>query len=77
MHPRLRAKLEALQYIEKLIIELIHTICNAKPVSIQDVKDQVGDLYDYLATRTPFNDFDSMCDKSEQKICTHSYSSDT
>ena len=41
VHPNLHVKLEALQYIEKLIIDLLHVMCASKPLTTQDVIDQV------------------------------------
>ena len=42
VHPNLEVKIEALQYIEKLIVDLLHTMCNSKPLTTTDVIEQVS-----------------------------------
>jgi len=41
VHPNLAVDAKALHYVEKLIIDLLYTMCNARPVTMQDVIEQV------------------------------------
>lgn len=41
VHPSLKAKKEALEYIERLIIQLLSTLCASEPHTSQDVEDRV------------------------------------
>ncbi|XP_013890180.1 son of sevenless homolog 1, partial [Austrofundulus limnaeus] len=41
VHPNLKSQQEALQYIEELILQLLSTLCQAQPRTVQDVEDRV------------------------------------
>ncbi|KAF6022680.1 SOS1 [Bugula neritina] len=67
VHPNLQVKFEALQYIEKLIIDLLHSMCSTKPQTTQDVIDQVEKTFPRPIERWAIQDANYALGKKKHK----------
>ncbi|XP_067939422.1 son of sevenless homolog 1-like [Watersipora subatra] len=67
VHPHLEVRIEALQYIEKLIIDLLHTMCTSKPVNTADVIEQVKKTFPGPIDRWAIQSANLALDKKRQK----------
>ena len=67
VHPSLTAKEDALQYIEKLILQLLVMLCAAQPHSVQDVEERVSKTFPHPIDKWAIGDAQNALDKGKGK----------
>lgn len=67
VHPSLDVQDEALDYIEDLIIHLLHHLCSCQPHTISDVEDRVSKTFPDPIDKWAILDAQSAIEKGKKK----------
>ncbi|MED6288847.1 Son of sevenless 1, partial [Characodon lateralis] len=67
VHPNLKSQLEALQYIEDLILQLLSMLCQAQPRTVQDVEERVQRSFPHPIDKWAIADALAAIEKKKRK----------
>uniref|UniRef100_A0A4W6FJK6 Son of sevenless homolog 2 (Drosophila) n=1 Tax=Lates calcarifer TaxID=8187 RepID=A0A4W6FJK6_LATCA len=67
VHPTLKAKEDALQHIEELILQLLNMLCVAQPRSVQDVEERVQKTFPHPIDKWAIADAQSAIEKRKRR----------
>lgn len=66
MHPSLSAREDALEYIEKLMLQLLMLLCSSQPHTVQDVEDRVHKTFPDPIDKWAINDAQNALEKGKK-----------
>ncbi|XP_027856943.1 son of sevenless homolog 2 isoform X1 [Xiphophorus couchianus] len=67
VHPTLKAKEDALQHIEELILQLLNMLCVAQPRTVQDVEERVQKTFPHPIDKWAINDAQAAIEKRKRR----------
>jgi len=67
VHPSLTAKTDALEYIERLIIQLLSTLCASEPHIVQDVEERVQKTFPDPIDKWAIRDAERAIEKADNR----------